>query len=164
MASDGRFDRFSAILVDRLEGGYVNDPDDPGGETKYGISKRSYPDLDIPNLSRDQAIEIYRRDFWFGLNLHLIRNETLQFKLFDCAVPMGGTQMTRLLQRALVRCGMAVKVDGEMGPDTIGAANNADRARLYAEFIRLCYLFLRGLKAFGAFGGGWTYRLVDVAG
>ena len=41
------------------EGGYVNDPDDPGGETKYGISKRSYPALDIKNLTVEQATAIY---------------------------------------------------------------------------------------------------------
>src|SRR5690606_2973445 len=46
------------------EGGYVHDPHDPGGETKFGISKRQYPDLDIANLTREQAIEIYRRDWW----------------------------------------------------------------------------------------------------
>ncbi|WP_425526518.1 glycosyl hydrolase 108 family protein [Xanthomonas oryzae] len=46
------------------EGGYVNDPRDPGGETQWGISKRAYPELNIRALTRDQAIEIYRRDYW----------------------------------------------------------------------------------------------------
>lgn len=56
----------SCILytINRWEGGYVDDPDDPGGETKYGISKRKYPDVDIKNLSIDDAVEIYRRDYW----------------------------------------------------------------------------------------------------
>jgi lysozyme family protein len=48
----------------RWEGGYVNDKDDPGGETKYGISKRAYPDVDIKNLTREQAGVIYKRDYW----------------------------------------------------------------------------------------------------
>ena len=47
-----------------LEGGYVNDPNDSGGQTKYGISKKAYPDLDIPNLTIAQAMEIYRKDYW----------------------------------------------------------------------------------------------------
>lgn len=48
----------------KWEGGYVNDPADPGGETHWGISKRSYPDLDIRNLTKQEAIEIYRKDYW----------------------------------------------------------------------------------------------------
>ncbi|KWT77357.1 glycosyl hydrolase 108 family protein [Candidatus Magnetominusculus xianensis] len=46
------------------EGGYVNDPDDPGGETKYGISKRAYPSLDIKSLTIEDAKRLYRRDYW----------------------------------------------------------------------------------------------------
>ena len=55
------------IFIERLlshEGGYVNDPRDPGGETQWGISKRSYPSVNIKALTREGAIEIYRRDFW----------------------------------------------------------------------------------------------------
>jgi len=48
----------------KREGGYVDDPTDRGGETKYGISKRSYPQLDIKNLTLEQALEIYRKDYW----------------------------------------------------------------------------------------------------
>jgi lysozyme family protein len=57
---------FSKIInfVLSEEGGYVNNPLDPGGETKFGISKRAYPNLDIKNLTREQAIEIYRKDYW----------------------------------------------------------------------------------------------------
>lgn len=51
-------------LVLRHEGGYVNDPRDPGGETNFGISKRSYPDLAIADLTRAQAGSIYQKDFW----------------------------------------------------------------------------------------------------
>uniref|UniRef100_UPI0039E582BF glycosyl hydrolase 108 family protein n=1 Tax=Klebsiella pneumoniae TaxID=573 RepID=UPI0039E582BF len=46
------------------EGGYVNDPRDPGGETQFGISKRAYPNVDIKGLTRETAISIYKRDFW----------------------------------------------------------------------------------------------------
>ncbi len=48
----------------KWEGGYVNDPQDPGGETKYGISKRAYPNEDIKNLTLDRAYELYKRDYW----------------------------------------------------------------------------------------------------
>lgn len=52
------------LFVLSEEGGYVNSPADPGGETNFGISKRSYPDVDIRALTKAQAIEIYRRDYW----------------------------------------------------------------------------------------------------
>ena len=52
------------IQVLHHEGGYVNAPQDPGGETKFGISKRAYPNVDIKNLSRKQAIKIYYDDYW----------------------------------------------------------------------------------------------------
>lgn len=48
----------------RFEGGYVNDPADPGGETKYGISKRAYPNVDIRNLTPELAGTIYENDYW----------------------------------------------------------------------------------------------------
>lgn len=54
----------SMIFIIKWEGGYVNDPNDPGGETKFGISKRAFPHLDILSLTFDQALEIYRREYW----------------------------------------------------------------------------------------------------
>ena len=48
----------------KREGGYVNDPDDPGGETKYGISKRAHPDVDIASLTPESAAEIYKDYYW----------------------------------------------------------------------------------------------------
>lgn len=57
------FERAVAFIF-RHEGGYVNDLRDPGGETKYGISKRAYPNLDIKELTEDKAKEIYRRYYW----------------------------------------------------------------------------------------------------
>lgn len=53
---------------DREDGGYTNHPDDPGGETKYGISKRAHPMLDIKNLTLDQAMNIYWKDYWFPIH------------------------------------------------------------------------------------------------
>lgn len=52
----------------RWEGGYVFDHDDPGGETKYGISKRAYPNVNIKELTREQAGDIYKRDYWNTFN------------------------------------------------------------------------------------------------
>jgi hypothetical protein len=72
----------------RLEGGYVNDPDDPGKETKFGISRKSYPDLDIANLTEDQAIDIYRRDYWEPVVIPT-DPPRVQWKVFDIGVNQG---------------------------------------------------------------------------
>jgi len=79
------------ICFDRLmghEGGYVNDPNDPGGETKWGISKRSYPALNIKQLTREDAKVIYYRDFWKRINGDLL-HKAISFQLFDFAVNSG---------------------------------------------------------------------------
>ena len=76
-------------LIDNWEGGYVDDPQDPGGETKYGISKRSYPNEDIKNLTRDKAIEIYYRDFWQLYDLDKIGDLQMRAKVFNMGVLMG---------------------------------------------------------------------------
>jgi len=57
------FERALAFILE-WEGGYSNDPKDPGGETRWGISKRSYPEINIATLTKEQAAAIYRRDYW----------------------------------------------------------------------------------------------------
>lgn len=110
------------VAFDRLmghEGGYVNNPKDPGGETKWGISKRSYPHLNIADLTRDQAKEIYRADFWA-----LIRADKLfdgvAFQLLDFAINSGVQTAIRYYQRAL-----GVADDGHWGPISQAAADAA---------------------------------------
>jgi lysozyme family protein len=102
------------------EGGYVNDPVDAGGETKWGICKRDHPQLDIPNLSRDDAKEIYRKEYWRydGLSSQAIAN-----KVFDLAVNCGFDASHRMLQKALCALGRMVTVDGKFGDKTLYAAN-----------------------------------------
>lgn len=100
------FEAAFAIVVG-IEAGYVNDPLDPGGETKYGISKRAYPNEDIPNLTLDRAHDLYRRDYWDKAGCDAFSWE-LALVTFDCAVNQGvsfsatlrGTVATRLTQRA----------------------------------------------------------------
>lgn len=71
------------------EGGYVNDPNDPGGETKFGISKRSYPNEDIKNLTIERAREIYKRDFWDKIGGDQIKDQAIADLLVDSAVNEG---------------------------------------------------------------------------
>jgi hypothetical protein len=79
---------YSMKFVFKWEGGYVNDPDDPGGETKYGISKRAYPDIDIKNLTKAQAKSIYHQDYWIPAGCDKLP-WPLCLVVFDTAVNMG---------------------------------------------------------------------------
>lgn len=90
------FDSAVEFVLQR-EGGYVNNPKDRGGETKYGISKRSYPDLDIANLTPEQAKEIYRKDFWQAIDGDNIADPKAALVAFDAAVNHGPGYAKKLL-------------------------------------------------------------------
>lgn len=113
-----------------LEGGAVNDPLDPGGSTKYGISQRSYPTLDIPSLTMEQAIDIYERDYWNRLRLNSFYSKRIAWKVFDIEVNTG--QGDTLLQKAL-----GLKPDGIIGDQTIAIVNLYDVEHLMDRLIEL---------------------------
>lgn len=136
-----------------FEGGYANDPRDPGGETKYGISKRAYPALDIANLTLAQAKAVYHRDYW-----RAVRGDELPapiaIEVFDAAVNHGPKQAVRFMQRAL-----QVADDGIIGPVTLGAAKKIDPAVFVARFNGERLMFYTDLKTWPAFGRGWSRRV-----
>jgi lysozyme family protein len=99
---------FAKLLIH--EGGTVDNPKDPGGLTRFGISKRSYPHLAIDTLTEWDAKQIYRRDFWDAIHGEDLP-KTLRFDLFDGAVNSGPAQATKWLQRAL-----GVEDDGALAP------------------------------------------------
>jgi len=107
-----------------LEGGYNNDADDPGGETKYGISKRSYPHVNIATLTKDQAKEIYRKDWWTDKYDQI--DPGVAWRLFLFSVNMGENRAVKLLQEALNEMGNALEVDGEWGIKTTAALRKAE--------------------------------------
>jgi len=105
-----------------MEGGYVSDPDDPGGETRWGISKAAYPSEDIANLSLERAKEIYYRDYWRLHQLDLLRGDVAA-EVFDTAVNMGHATAVRIAQEAANYLGATLKVDGQLGYLTATALN-----------------------------------------
>jgi len=138
------------------EGGYVDHPSDPGGETKYGISKRSYPNVDIANLTLEQARAIYKRDYWDRLRGDELPYPLAEF-LFDFAVNSGVGAATKALQRAL-----GVLPDGVIGPVTLAAARAKDpRHVMRLVFVDRALLFA-GNANLDTFGHGWFARLFDV--
>lgn len=112
-------------LIDRWEGGYVNDPKDPGGETKYGISKRAYPAVDIANLTRERAEALYQVDYWTPCQLEDVDAAPVATKMLNMAVNMGTGTAIRSWQRALNYIHKPAQVDGVMGPATIARINQA---------------------------------------
>ncbi len=144
-------DCISHVLA--AEGGLVNDPKDPGGVTKFGISQRSYPALDIRALSLDDAKAIYQRDYWDKIQGERLP-AGLDLLLLDHAVNAGPARAVRLLQ-SLVN----VPEDGLMGPVTLGEIASADPQDLIARFSELRLDFYRGLPTWRHFGAGWTRRV-----
>jgi len=135
-----------------IEGGYVNDPHDKGGETKYGISKASFPDEDIKNLTIDRAKYLYEKHYWVPAKCDkfLFPNNII---LFDMAVNSGSARAIKTLQKAC-----KVKEDGIVGPQTIGAANKLDFTLFLAERV----LFYESLGQFNRYGRGWSRRLFNI--
>jgi lysozyme family protein len=108
------------------EGGDVDDPADPGGRTRFGISRSAYPHLHISTLTREEAIEIYRRDYWLAPNFNLLEDEKIACKLFDLGVNTGTGRATMLLQKAVNRFRRfdeKLVVDGRLEPKTAEAVN-----------------------------------------
>jgi lysozyme family protein len=137
------------------EGGYVNHPADPGGETNWGISKRQFPDLDIKALTVDEAKGIYRRGYWNQVRADDLPAQ-LRFDVVDLAVNSGVETAVRFLQQAL-----EVADDGRLGPVTLAAAR---AQHPYLTLLRLNGLRLRHmtrLSTWQTFGRGWANRVAS---
>lgn len=155
------FDKAVRGLLAR-EGGLVNDPDDAGGLTKFGISKRSYPGLDIANLTVDDARDVYFVDFWQPIAGDAIPNQTVAEAVLDFAVTSSVRRSVRALQQAA-----GVTVDGIIGPVTLAAiAAGGDLVAARFTLIRMAYYaeLARKRKSNQKFLAGWILRSAAVLG
>lgn len=135
------------------EGGYVVDPNDPGGETKYGISKKQYPNIDIKALTMDQAEAIYRRDYWDKLPFV---SEPVDSLLFNAAVNVGVRPAIKFLQRAI-----HAKDDGYWGPKSQRALDRSSVRQLVTDFCAewaRYYALLDDIDDF--YARGWMSRVM----
>lgn len=133
------------------EDGYINDPNDPGGETNWGITKKSYPNLDIKSLTREQAKEIYLRDYWNKLpNLTYV----LKFQLFDFAVASGVETAIRYMQKAV-----GTPRDGIWGPKSASAAAKFTTHQLILKLNAERLDFMTLLKNWPNDSKGWARRI-----
>lgn len=156
----------SLTQVLKHEGGYVNHPNDPGGETNKGVTKAVYDDYrkskglpvrSVKKLEQVELQDIYRARYW-----NLIKGDKLppgvSYAVFDGAVNSGVSQSAKWLQRAL-----GVKADGIIGPATIAAVNSYSSAsRLIDGILDQRMKFLRSLKTWPSFGKGWARRVSSV--
>lgn len=135
------------------EGGYVNNPNDPGGETQWGISKRSYPEVDIKALTRDDAKLIYFNDFWTRVNADQLY-DGVAYQTLDFAINSGCQTAIRYLQRAL-----GVADDGHWGPISAAAAASMSESDQIMKINGERLDFMRKLSAWPNFSSGWAGRI-----
>lgn len=144
---------FSLLLSPTYEGGYSNDPKDPGGETNFGISKRSYPHLDIKSLTREQVRPIYRADFWGPAGCDVVP-DPLKYPLFDFAVNSGPKVAVRELQKRL-----GTQPDGIIGPKTLAEIMLWPAKDLAIVFCLDRLQFMTELPNWPHHGKGWSRRI-----
>jgi lysozyme family protein len=148
-------------MVLEHEGGYVNHPSDPGGETKYGISKRAYPDVDIAELTEDDAADIYKRDYW-----DRIKGDDLPVGVacvvMDYAVNSGISRASKALQSV---CGIA-NGDGIIGPASLNSVwttvKNTSEEDVITAVTEQRQGFIRALSIYDTFGKGWERRIEET--
>jgi lysozyme family protein len=139
-------------LILAEEGGQVNHPRDPGGLTKYGISKRAYPQLDIAVLTRETAVALYRRDYWNPVHGDELP-DGLDLLVLDSAINQGPATTIRLLQEAL-----NLNQDGVLGPITLAHARRT-LPNVLQEFCALRAWRYEINRNEDVFGKGWFRRL-----
>ncbi|MDY7537690.1 glycosyl hydrolase 108 family protein [Undibacterium sp. RTI2.1] len=144
------------VSINRLlksEGGYTSNPNDPGGETNWGISKRSYPNLNIKDLTRDQAVALYKRDFWDRLKLENLPLG-VAYQILDFAVNSGAGVAIRTLQKAI-----GVADDGVIGDHTMAAFKAIEPHDLIMRFTAERMIFMTNCAGWPTFSKGWMRRL-----
>lgn len=162
MTFDKAFDR----LIGH-EAGYSNDKRDPGNwtggivgkgvlkGTKFGIAANTYPNLDIQNLTIDQAKQIYKKDWWDKLGADAL-HPAIVFQLWDFAVNAGKSRAVKELQQVV-----GVPDDGIIGPKTIAAIKAMDVNDVLLKFNAERLKFYTSLSTWSTYGKGWTNRVAE---
>jgi lysozyme family protein len=151
-------------LVLRSEGGFVQNPKDPGGATNLGVTKATYESYvghavtvdDIKALTPDTVAPLYKAMYWdkiSGDNIAL----GLDYALFDFAVNSGPRQATKFIQNIA-----SVPSDGLMGDRTVQMVKTLDPADTVAKLCNERLQFLQQLNTWDTFGKGWSKRVSDV--
>lgn len=155
---DDRFARCLAVVLEHEGADQItDDPMDKGGLTKWGISQAAFPHVDIRDLAREQAADIYRRHYWIPVQGdHLPVG--IDLCVFDGAVNQGVWTAIRCLQSAV-----GARVDGEPGPKTMSALMRMRPLDAIARTQAARIERYIGLGGFSTYGKGWINRAVSVA-
>ncbi len=156
-----KFEKAFRYLITN-EGGFSNVSGDPGGKTKYGISQRSYPHLNIEKLTLEDAKKIYYKDFWLKGKCEEIEYELLAMQVFDFSVNLGIRASTVAVQRGLKCQGINVSEDGVWGIETHSSVKKSDQRLLLASLKSEVAGYYRLLAfknpSFNKFLNGWLKR------
>lgn len=155
------------------EGGFSDDPEDcrnwTSGKqgvgalrgTNYGISAKSFPELDIKAISKEVATEIYKKRYWKPMKLEMLTSAKVRWKVFDIGVEMGSGTAIRMLQDII-----GIHADGTMGSNTAREANDMDETRLLEGLLRaqvMRYASIVEKNTIQAkYLNGWIRRAFDV--
>ena len=162
---DAAFKEFIVRIIER-EGGdrLTRDPDDPGGTTKFGVSQRAHKDVDVENLTYDQAVKIYYKQYYKPSKTNKLPAK-LQEQYLDMIVNIGYSNGVKVLQRATNAKGKdKLLVDGKIGPKTIAAVKRSrlepDRLSAYRilYYAKLCQRKPTLYKYYY----GWYRRTIEV--
>lgn len=155
-------DALAAVL--EHEGGYVNHPQDPGGMTNLGVTKRVWEawvgktvsEADMRALTPAMVAPMYRKQYWDAVKGDELP-PGLDYLMFDFAVNAGASRAIRTMQRAV-----GATPDGVIGPRTMAAVKAADPDDLIDKFSAEKEAFYRSLPTFATFGRGWLRRVAEV--
>ena len=151
------FDEAVAIIIAHEGGATItDDPDDPGGLTKYGISQRAHPGVDIRGLTYERAAAIYRRDYWDRLRCGELP-AGLDLAVFDGGVNQGVGFAAKALQRDA-----GARPDGVIGPLTLAAVRRRSPPDLLTDFMARRMKRYAGLPHAWKFMRGWSRRTFDI--
>lgn len=165
---------FCDIIIDVLEreGGFVNDPDDRGGATKFGVTIGTLRehgidvdgdgDIDVKDVEvmpLEVAKQVYRNHYWEPLKLDRIPGY-LRDVMFDMAINHGQSRAVKILQRAITREGYDIAVDGLIGPQTISHAPYVELKEVVYERIYFYSMIIRNDPSQMKFRKGWYNRAI----
>ena len=153
------FDKCLEMLLSH-EGGFVNHPDDPGGITNLGVTKKVYDEWigresteqEMRDLTPEDVGPIYKKNYWDRIKGDLLPSG-VDWCAFDWAVNSGKSRPSKAIQRAV-----GATQDGAIGPATIGLIMEKDPEEIINYVYGVRQDFYKGLKTFETFGRGWTRR------
>jgi len=144
------------VLRSDIEGEWANDPQDPGGRTRWGISSRAHPDVNLDDLTQDGAAELYWTWYWTPARCEVLPSP-LGIAVFDGAVQHGVVRSVKLLQDAL-----GLIRDGIIGPQTLTAATGLPWGDVLIRLLAYRLRFYQGLQHQATYGMGWTIRVLSL--